>query len=85
MTRRRCLKGRPATCGGYTVAIAGGRIRVRCQVCGPTAALSPNGARRLAAALAGPLGRFQTPAPRAERYRLAGLLRAAARAVEGRS
>lgn len=67
------LKG----CGGYKVSVARGRVIVRCRVCG-TSTFSRTGARRLAAILRGPLGRFETRAPRGERLRLATLLTAVA-------
>ncbi len=92
------VKGRlcePLGCGGFTVDIkAGGTARrpsttfwifVNCQRCGNYDRFSALEARALAAVLAGPFGRFETPAPRAERIRLAGLLTAAAEDLAGRS
>ncbi|MDB4956567.1 MAG: hypothetical protein JWO36_4136 [Myxococcales bacterium] len=68
-------------CGGYRVTIRRGRIRVRCGVCGPAQNYSPRAARFVADWLTGPLGRFETTAPREERFRLAELLVEAAREV----
>lgn len=82
MTRRRALC--PSPCGSYTVRIHRDRIIVNCAICGDAGRLSPNGARSLATELRGPLGRFQTTAPRAERLRLASLLTAAAGKLEAR-
>jgi len=72
----------PSPCGGYVVEIIRDCVAVNCAICGPAGRFSPSGARRLAAELAGPLGRFQTTAPRAERIRLAELLRKSATALE---
>lgn len=65
-------------CGGYRVSVSRGRIIVRCRACGPST-LSKTGARRLAAVLGGPLARFETKAPRADRLQLAADLRRVAR------
>jgi len=66
------------TCGNYRVRINRGMVRVYCGLCGYCGELPPLGARRLAARLTGPLGRFEVPAPISERKRLAALLIAAA-------
>ncbi len=75
-TRRRGICRRP--CGGYTVSIRRRRIYVHCDVCGESGPFTESDARRLARRLAGILGRFETPAPRPERARLADLLRTSA-------
>jgi len=80
MTRRLC----PSPCGSYTVRIENDRIVVNCAMCGDSGKYAPAGARRLAAELEGPLGRFQTTAPRPERLRLAKLLRASALELEAK-
>lgn len=77
-TRRLCRR----PCGGYTVAIRRRRIYVTCGVCGESGPFSVSAARTLARRVEGLLGRFETPAPRAERIRLAGLLRSAANVIE---
>lgn len=69
-------------CGGYEVDRIGGKVIVQCARCGPCGTFPPEGALELAAVLVGPLGRFETTAPRAERLRLAELLRAAAAPIE---
>ena len=74
----------PSPCGSYTVRIENDRIVVNCAMCGDAGRYAPAGARRLAAALEGPLGRFETTAPRPERLRLAKLLRAEAAELEAR-
>jgi hypothetical protein len=74
----------PSPCGGYVVEIVRDQIAVDCAICGPCGRFTPTGARKLAAELAGVLGRFQTTAPRAERLRLAKLLKAAAGTLEAR-
>lgn len=76
MSRRSRRSG--PRCGGYRVTRRGGRILVRCAVCGPCGRLTAAGARRLAAQLRGLFGRFETTAPRPERLRLADLLERAA-------
>lgn len=65
-------------CGGYRVRVVRGRIVVYCRDCAPRS-LARTAAVRLATRLRGVLGRFETPAPRAERLRLAGLLDRAAK------
>lgn len=82
MTRRRALC--PSPCGSYTVRIHRDAIVVNCAICGDAGRYAPNAARSLATELRGPLGRFQTTAPRAERLRLASLLNAAAIKLEAR-
>jgi len=77
MTARRAIRC-PSPCGGYIVEIVRDRIAVNCAICGPCGRFTPTGARKLAGELRGPLGRFQTTAPRAERLRLAALLGEAA-------
>lgn len=72
----------PAPCGGYVVDVVRNQIRVTCAICGPAGRFTSTGARKLAKEIAGPLGRFQTTAPRAERLRLAQLLRVAAAGLE---
>jgi hypothetical protein len=72
----------PSPCGGYTVEIARDRIVVECAICGPAGRFTPTGARRLANVLRGPLSRFETTAPRAERLRLGELLRKYATVLE---
>jgi hypothetical protein len=74
----------PSPCGGYVVEIVRDRIVVDCAICGRAGRFTPTGARALARELAGPLGRFQTTAPRAERLRLAANLKAAADKLQGR-
>jgi hypothetical protein len=74
----------PSPCGSYTVRIENDRIVVNCAMCGDAGRYAPAGARRLAAALEGPLGRFETTAPRPERLRLAKLLRVAAAKLTAR-
>jgi|GraSoiStandDraft_4_1057263.scaffolds.fasta_scaffold19853_12 hypothetical protein len=79
-TKARRLCRRP--CGGYTVAIRRRRIYVTCGVCGESGPFNVSAARTLARRVEGLLGRFETPAPREERARLAELLRGAANAIE---
>lgn len=65
-------------CGDYRVSIARRRVVVWCRAC-RVSTFSRTGARKLAEVLAGPLGRFETRAPREERQQLAQDLRRVAR------
>lgn len=82
------MRSRPARslckrpCGSYAVAIRRRRIFVTCGVCGESGPFNTSTARQLARRVESILGRFETPAPREERARLAALLRSAANAIE---